>query len=156
MRNALIPFVLLAATGCDMLGSGDSTLESYYADCIEHYETMADEVGDADDLEEFAATAQEWENGWTVKVATAKAKLRVEFNEMDPDDREGRAEEVADLLKDLSEDCDKAQEEFGEELADDEDIMEDWQEVMEDLAEGWEDCREVADDEEFYQACPGG
>jgi hypothetical protein len=154
MRNLLIPLVLLASTGCGLFGSPESTLESYYTDCIETYEAAEDEVGDADDIEEFFLEIQEWKTSWHVKTATARAELDVELEEMDPKDREDRIKEIADTLNDIAEDCVDAREDLREEIVDDEDLLDDYQDFQEELEEDWEDCKEAAKDEEYgYWFC---
>ena len=149
MRNALIPFVLLAATGCGLFSDGAGTQEGLANDCIDKYEGWAEQVGDMDDEEELFELFNEiaeFEMDQAAEGAVARAAVRKAIYEMDEGDREDYVEEYTDLLEDPTKDCSKATDEFSEELADNEDACEAYYEWTEENTDAWEDFGKAVED----------
>ena len=142
MRNALIPFVLLAATGCGLFSDGAGTEEGLANDCIDKYEGWSEQVGDMDDEEELFelfAEIHEFSMAQDAEGSAAAHAVKKAVYEMDEGDREDYVEEYNDLLEDPTKDCKKAQEDFAEELADNEDACEAYFEWSEENDDAWED-----------------
>jgi hypothetical protein len=142
MRNALIPFVLLAATGCGLFSDGAGTEEGLANDCIDKYEGWSEDVKDMEDEEELFelfTEIHEFGMAQSAESSAAAHAVRKAVYEMDEGDREDYVEEYNDLLEDPVKDCEKAQEDFAEELADNEDACEAYFEWSEENDDAWED-----------------
>jgi hypothetical protein len=163
MRNALIPFVLLAATGCGLFSDGAGTKEGLKNDCIDKYEGWSEDVKDMEDEEDLFGLFNEiyeFSLDSDIENSAATAAVMKAVYEMDEGDREDYVEEYTDLLEDPSKDCSKAKEDFAEELADNEDACEAYFEWTDENTDAWEDFEKAVEkyqeDNEDAVSVPGG
>jgi len=130
---------LTACNPMDALGlsSPEDRIAGHLEDMTEIMEDHEDEP--ADGVEKL----HEYIQDNLPSMMEAYGEIMVDLDKMDdPEDRAERIEDIAETLEDPVKDLLKAGEKFGEEAADDDDVMK----YAEKWAEGWEETMEEAED----------
>ena len=154
LRSGQLVLVLFLFPSCAWLSSPEDRLVKSYEQCASSFGAWADRVEEldkGDDIEALFEEILKQEVKSTRVSWNAATEVRLSSEALPERDREDRWDDLQDRMKGPYRDCDKAAEDFQEELDDNERACEAYVEWAEDKIESWEDL--IDEQEDAVESC---